>query len=60
MLLASLGLRVTVVPSAYAEIALPGLAPADLALRHARGTLAHEYSDTGFVCLRDPAEAVAA
>ena len=26
---------------------------------HRRGTLAHEYSDIGFVCLRDPAEAVA-
>ncbi len=27
---------------------------------HKCGTLAHEYSDIGFVCLRDPAEAVAA
>jgi phytanoyl-CoA hydroxylase len=27
---------------------------------HRRGTLAHEYSDIGFVCLRDPADAVAA
>ena len=26
---------------------------------HRRGTLAHEYSDIGFVCLRDPAAAVA-
>ena len=26
---------------------------------HRRGTLAHEYSDIGFVCLRDPADAVA-
>ena len=26
---------------------------------HLRGTLAHEYSDIGFVCLRDPADAVA-
>jgi phytanoyl-CoA hydroxylase len=26
---------------------------------HRGGTLAHEYSDIGFVCLRDPAEAVA-
>jgi ectoine hydroxylase-related dioxygenase (phytanoyl-CoA dioxygenase family) len=26
---------------------------------HRRGTLAHDYSDIGFVCLRDPAEAVA-
>ena len=25
---------------------------------HRRGTLAHEYSDIGFVCLRDPADAV--
>jgi ectoine hydroxylase-related dioxygenase (phytanoyl-CoA dioxygenase family) len=25
---------------------------------HRSGTLAHEYSDIGFVCLRDPAEAV--
>jgi ectoine hydroxylase-related dioxygenase (phytanoyl-CoA dioxygenase family) len=27
---------------------------------HRRGTLAHEYSDIGFVCLRDPEEAVPA
>jgi phytanoyl-CoA hydroxylase len=27
---------------------------------HRRGTLAHEYSDIGFVCLRDPAGAVPA
>ena len=26
---------------------------------HRRGTLAHDYSDIGFVCLRDPADAVA-
>jgi ectoine hydroxylase-related dioxygenase (phytanoyl-CoA dioxygenase family) len=26
---------------------------------HRRGTLAHEYSDIGFVCLREPADAVA-
>ena len=26
---------------------------------HRRGTLAHEYSDLGFVCLHDPADAVA-
>jgi ectoine hydroxylase-related dioxygenase (phytanoyl-CoA dioxygenase family) len=26
---------------------------------HRRGTLAHEYSDIGFVCLRDPPDAVA-
>jgi ectoine hydroxylase-related dioxygenase (phytanoyl-CoA dioxygenase family) len=26
---------------------------------HTGGTLAHEYSDIGFVCLRDPADAVA-
>ena len=26
---------------------------------HRRGTLAHEYSDIGFVCLRDPDDAVA-
>ncbi len=26
---------------------------------HRHGTLAHEYSDNGFVCLRDPADAVA-
>jgi septum formation protein len=36
-LLASLGLRVTVIPSAYDETPLPGLAPAEVALRHARG-----------------------
>mgnify|MGYP001282617122 CR=1 FL=1 len=39
-LLASLGLRVTVIPSAYEEIDPPGLAPAELALRHARGKAA--------------------
>ena len=39
-LLASLGLRVTVIPSAYAELPLPGLAPAEIALRHARGKAA--------------------
>ena len=27
--------------------------------RHRQGTLAHEYSETGFVCLRDPDDAVA-
>ncbi len=26
---------------------------------HRRGTLAHDYSDTGFVCLHEPADAVA-
>jgi septum formation protein len=36
-LLASLGLRVTVIPSAYHEQPLPGLDPAATALRHARG-----------------------
>jgi septum formation protein len=36
-LLASLGLRVTVIPSAYDETPLPGVDPADVALRHARG-----------------------
>ncbi len=39
-LLASLGLRVTVVPSAYDELPLPGLDPAASALRHARGKAA--------------------
>lgn len=39
-LLASLGLRVTVIPSAYEEIDPPGLAPAEIALRHARGKAA--------------------
>jgi septum formation protein len=39
-LLASLGLHVTVVPSAYDETPLPGLAPAELALVHARGKAA--------------------
>jgi septum formation protein len=34
------GLRVTVVPSAYAETPLPGLDPAEIALRHARGKAA--------------------
>ena len=36
-MLASLGLRVTVVPSTYRERALPGVAPVEVALRHARG-----------------------
>ena len=36
-LLASLGLRVTVVPSAYVEKPVPGLDPAETALHHARG-----------------------
>jgi septum formation protein len=36
-LLASLGLRVIVTPSAYDEKPLPGLDPAETALRHARG-----------------------
>jgi septum formation protein len=40
MLLASLGLRVTVVASAYDEASLPEVAPADLALLHARGKAA--------------------
>ena len=39
-LLASLGLRVRVVPSAYEERPLPGLAPRELALRHAVGKAA--------------------
>ena len=39
-LLASLGLRVTVVPSAYDEVPLPGVTPAELALIHARGKAA--------------------
>jgi septum formation protein len=36
-LLSSLGLRVCVVPSAYDEVPLPGVPPAELALRHAIG-----------------------
>jgi septum formation protein len=36
-LLASLGLRVTVIASAYDEQPLPGIDPAETALRHARG-----------------------
>ena len=39
-LLASLGLRVSVVPSAYDELPLAGVSPADVALRHARGKAA--------------------
>lgn len=45
-LLTSLGLHVTVVPSAYEETPLPGVAPADLALAHARGKAA-EASPAG-------------
>jgi septum formation protein len=36
-LLASLGLHVTVVASSYVEEAMPGIAPAELAVLHARG-----------------------
>jgi septum formation protein len=36
-LLASLGLRVTVIPNGYDEVPLAGIAPAEVALRHARG-----------------------
>jgi septum formation protein len=39
-LLASLGLRVLVIPSAYDEKPLPGRTPAQLALEHARGKAA--------------------
>ncbi|GAC1580395.1 MAG: Maf family protein [Candidatus Elarobacter sp.] len=39
-LLASLGLRVTVIPSAYHEAPLPGRTPLQLALEHARGKAA--------------------
>ena len=39
-LLASLGLRVTVIPSAYDEVPLPGVHPVETALRHARGKAA--------------------
>jgi septum formation protein len=39
-LLSSLGLHVTVVPSAYEESPLPGLAPRAVALAHARGKAA--------------------
>jgi septum formation protein len=39
-LLASLGLRVVVVPSTYDEVPLPDLAPVETALRHARGKAA--------------------
>ena len=39
-LLASLGLRVDVVPSGYDETPLPHLTPVELALRHARGKAA--------------------
>src|ERR1700738_1009084 len=39
-LLASLGLRVTVIPSAYDELPLPGVHPVEVALRHARGKAA--------------------
>jgi nucleoside triphosphate pyrophosphatase len=39
-LLASLGLRVTVIPSGYDEAPLPGVDPAEIALVHARGKAA--------------------
>jgi septum formation protein len=39
-LLASLGLRVTVIPSDYDEAPLPGVDPAEIALVHARGKAA--------------------
>ena len=43
-LLASLGLRVELVGSAYVETEQPGTPPAELALRHARGKAAHARS----------------
>jgi septum formation protein len=39
-LLASLGLRVVVIPSAYDETPLPGMRPVEVALAHARGKAA--------------------
>jgi septum formation protein len=39
-LLASLGLRVTVVPSSYDEVPIPGVTPVELATLHARGKAA--------------------
>jgi septum formation protein len=52
-LLASLGLRVTVVPSAYDEMPLPGLDPAELALRHARGKAAAAMPSDALIVAAD-------
>ena len=52
-LLASLGLRVTVVPSAYDELPLPGLQPAEIALRHARGKAAAAMPTDALVVAAD-------
>ena len=41
-------------PTPLRRTGVPGSCPG----LHRLGTLAHEYSDIGFVCLRDPAEAV--
>jgi len=52
-LLASLGLRVTVIPSAYDETPLAGLDPAEIALRHARGKAAGAMPSEGLIVAAD-------
>jgi len=52
-LLASLGLRVTVIPSAYDEAPLPGIEPAELALVHARGKAAAAAAFDGLIVAAD-------
>jgi septum formation protein len=52
-LLASLGLRVTVIPSAYDERPLPGVDPAETALRHARGKASGATPSTQLIVAAD-------
>lgn len=51
--LASLGLRVTVVPSAYEERPLFGVTPVETALRHARGKAAGAARSTALIVAAD-------
>jgi septum formation protein len=46
-------LRVTVIPSAYDETPLPGVAPAELALRHARGKAAAALPSDALIVAAD-------
>ncbi len=52
-MLASLGLRVEVVPSAYDERTISGIAPCDLALRHAVGKAAGAAASLALIVAAD-------
>jgi septum formation protein len=56
-LLSSLGLHVTVVTSTYAETALPGRAPRDVAMTHARGKAVVDVDGVALGKPRDRTEA---